>query len=69
MKYFFNFNINNSLPESCWIEDPSELPKLWRILTAATYNLLYLSIVGYFLYDVYTSGREKTFISLDSEAG
>ena len=69
VQFFFDFNMRNSLPESSWIEDPSELPKLFKILTAIVYNLTYFALALYFFYITYKAGRERTFVSLDDSAG
>lgn len=69
MRYFFEFNMENSIPESSFIEDTAALPRIWKIITAVAYNCFYLGLMMYFLYTSYSGGRTKTFISLEEDAG
>jgi len=60
---------NRVLPQTVFLEDVNQVPKLWKVVITLVYNLGYIVLLFYLAFASYSSLRNKSFISLQRDSG
>jgi hypothetical protein len=66
---FFANMFNRLLPHTVFLEDVTQVPKLWKVIITLAVNFGYVALLLYLVISSYGSLRQKSFISLQENSG